>query len=79
VSRRDGVGPAGARRGQPLGNRGMLESAKGEVGLDQYQVRRWPGWYRHITLALLAPAYLTVTRAAAETKKGGLTPRSCCP
>jgi SRSO17 transposase len=43
-----------------------FESAKGEVGLDHYEVRRWPGWYRHITLALLAHAYLTVTRARAE-------------
>jgi SRSO17 transposase len=43
-----------------------FESAKGEVGLDHYEVRRWPGWYRHITLALLAHAYLTVTRATAE-------------
>src|SRR4051812_19135846 len=43
-----------------------FETAKGEVGLDQYEVRRWPGWYRHITLALLAHAYLTVTRAQAE-------------
>ncbi len=42
-----------------------FEAAKGEVGLDQYQVRRWTGWYRHITLALLAHAYLTVVRAAA--------------
>ena len=31
-----------------------FEEAKGEVGLDQYEVRRWLGWYRHITLALLA-------------------------
>ena len=45
-----------------------FETAKGEVGLDQYEVRRWPGWYRHITLALLAHAYLTVTRA--QAKKG---------
>jgi SRSO17 transposase len=33
--------------------------------LNQYEVRRWSGWYRHITLALLAHVYLTVTRAAA--------------
>src|SRR5215218_9073834 len=53
-----------------------FESAKGEVGLDHYEVRRWPGWYRHITLALLAHAYLTVTRAAVE--KGELKrPTSC--
>jgi SRSO17 transposase len=44
-----------------------LETAKGEVGLDHYEVRRWTGWYRHITLALLAHAYLTVTRARAAT------------
>ena len=48
-----------------------FERAKGEVGLDQYEVRRWPGWYRHITLALLAHAYLTVTRAGAGRGKGG--------
>ena len=34
-----------------------FEEAKGEVGLDQYEVRRWDGWYRHITLAMLAQAY----------------------
>jgi SRSO17 transposase len=56
-----------------------FESAKGEVGLDQYEVRRWPGWYRHITLALLAHAYLTVIRAGAVTgKKGEPAPASCC-
>jgi len=54
-----------------------FESAKGEVGLDHYEVRRWPGWYRHITLALLAHAYLTVTRAAA-VEKGDLTQPTCC-
>jgi len=42
-----------------------IKGAKGEVGLDQYEVRRWDAWYRHITLALLAHAYLEVTRAAA--------------
>jgi len=56
-----------------------FESGKGEVGLDQYEVRRWPGWYRHITLALLAHAYLTVTRAVAEDgKKGDPQTTSCC-
>jgi SRSO17 transposase len=54
-----------------------FESAKGAVGLDQYEVRRWPGWYRHITLALLAHAYLTVTRTEAA-KKGGLKRATCC-
>jgi SRSO17 transposase len=51
-----------------------FEITKGEVGLDEYEVRQWKSWYRHITLAMLAQAYLTVTRyyaARAEGKKGG--------
>jgi SRSO17 transposase len=46
-----------------------FETAKGEVGLDQYEVRSWQGWYRHITLAMLAHAYLTAMRANAEAAK----------
>ena len=42
-----------------------FEAAKGEVGLDQYELRSWSGWHRHITLAMLAPAYLAVVRQAA--------------
>jgi len=53
--------------------------AKGEVGLDQYEVRTWTAWHRFVTLALLAHAYLAVTRLAAErdeaaTKRGGPIP-----
>src|SRR4051794_33903695 len=49
-----------------------FQTAKSEVGLDHYQVRRWPGWYRHITLAMLAHAFLTITRAGTgEVEKGG--------
>jgi SRSO17 transposase len=46
-----------------------FEAAKGEVGLDQYEVRRWSGWHRHITLALLAHAYLVVIRSQAGGEK----------
>ena len=42
-----------------------FEEAKGEVGLDQYEVRKWDGWYRHITLAMLAHACLAVVRRQA--------------
>jgi SRSO17 transposase len=42
-----------------------FEQAKGEVGLDQYEVRRYDAWYRHVTLALLAHAYLEITRLSA--------------
>ena len=44
-----------------------FQQAKNEVGLDHYEVRRWPGWYRHVTLALLAHAFLVVTRAKATS------------
>lgn len=50
-----------------------FEDAKEGVGLDHYEVRKWTAWYRHITLALLAHAYLEVTRHRAtgdECKKG---------
>lgn len=45
-----------------------IEEAKGETGLDEYEVRKWGGWYRHITLSLLAHAYLVVVRS--YRKKG---------
>ena len=52
-----------------------FEEAKGQVGLDQYEVRRWDGWYRHITLAMLAQAYLAVIRqqAVEQGEKGATT------
>jgi SRSO17 transposase len=52
-----------------------LEEATGEVGLAQYEVRTWTGWYRHVTLALLAHAVLVVLRAQAqeERKKGAVS------
>jgi SRSO17 transposase len=46
-----------------------FEGAKGEVGLDEYEVRLAQAWYRHITLALLAYAALVVARSA-TAKKG---------
>ncbi len=47
-----------------------FEAAKGEVGLDEYEVRKWDGWYRHVTLCLLAHAYLAVVRSVAEDEEG---------
>ena len=54
-----------------------FEEAKGQVGLDQYEVRRWDGWYRHITLAMLAHAYLSMIRhqAMEQGEKGAATAR----
>ena len=41
-----------------------FEAAKGEVGLDEYEVRSWTGWYRHVTLSMWALVLLSVVRAA---------------
>src|SRR5690349_11654203 len=43
-----------------------FEEAKGEVGLDEYEVRSFHGWYRHITFSMLAHAFLTVLRAHSQ-------------
>jgi SRSO17 transposase len=49
-----------------------------EIGLDQYEVRRWAGWHRHVTLCLLAHAFLEITRATARGENGGAMP-TCSP
>ncbi len=49
-----------------------FEEAKGETGLDEYEVRSWTGWHRHITLSMLAHAYLSIVRRHAI---GGRGPR----
>nr|WP_239070787.1 MULTISPECIES: transposase [unclassified Streptomyces] len=57
-----------------------FQAAKNECGLDQYEVRRYVGWYRHITLAMLAHAFLAAMTAQAlekgaeETVRGALLP-----
>jgi SRSO17 transposase len=40
----------------------VFEAAKGEVGLAQYEVRSWVGWNHHVTLSMLALAFLTLER-----------------
>lgn len=74
-------GPAGTALDQLVrvaGTRWAIEecfqSAKNEVGLDQYQVRRYDGWHRHITLAMLAHAYLAVTAANAPKARAAWSP-----
>jgi SRSO17 transposase len=52
-----------------------FQTAKNEAGLDHYQVRGYRAWYAHITLAMLAAAYLAATRATEidqEPEKGDL-------
>ena len=53
----------------------LFEQSKGEVGLDQYEVRSWVGWHRHITLAMFALAYLAAVRKDAI---GGCGPDEPC-
>lgn len=57
-----------------------FEAAKQETGLDEYEVRSWHGWYRHITLSMLALTFLAVVRS----KVNGIRTRkkrtkSSCP
>jgi SRSO17 transposase len=46
--------------------------AKGEVGLDQYEVRTWQAWHRFVTLCLLAHAYLVVLRRASQQEEAAV-------
>lgn len=58
-----------------------FESAKGEFGLDEYEVRKWDAWHRHITLSLLAHAFVGAVRSK-EAQKGGSSSSvvvSCSP
>jgi SRSO17 transposase len=54
-----------------------IERAKGECGLDQYEVRSWTGWYRHVTLSLVAQfcATLMAEQANAEQEKKAWEPK----
>jgi len=51
----------------------LFELAKGDCGLDEYEVRSWTGWHRHVTLSLYALAVLAVirSRAARRGRKKG--------
>jgi SRSO17 transposase len=55
-----------------------FEAAKGEVGLDHYEVRSWTGWYRHITLAMWAYALLAVVRAR-HLQEDAVPKKMWCP
>ena len=76
-------GPAGLRLvdlARGAGRRWLVEecfeAAKQEVGLADYEVRSWQGWHRHVTLAMLALAFLAALRAKLNTAKGGAPPAS---
>ena len=57
-----------------------FQTGKGLVGLDQHQVRRWRSWYRWVTLAMLAHAFLVVAALAERSCRpppSGLIPLTC--
>jgi len=60
-----------------IGNRWTVEECfkigKSDVGLDEYEVRSWQGWYRHITLCMVVMAFLAVLRLSSQTLE---TPRN---
>lgn len=51
-----------------------LEEGKGEAGLDGYEVRYWHSWYRHITLSMMAHAWLASIRCKTAEKGGTAGP-----
>jgi SRSO17 transposase len=53
-----------------------FETTKGEVGLDEYEVRSYVGWYRHMTLALMAGAFLAKLRADANEEGAPPAPKA---
>jgi SRSO17 transposase len=55
-----------AAAGQRWAVETSFEEAKGEVGLDHYEVRSFSGWYRHITLAMAAQAFLAALKARVQ-------------
>jgi SRSO17 transposase len=63
---------AGAR----WGVEDCFAEAKNEAGLDHYQVRRYRAWYRHVTLSMLAHAFLAVAAHAARPPSPGPVPAS---
>jgi SRSO17 transposase len=73
-------GPPGATLGELVRIAGMrwaieecFELAKGDCGLDEYEVRSWVGWHRHVTLSLFALAVVAVIRSrvpAPRRKRG---------
>jgi SRSO17 transposase len=52
-----------------------FQFAKNETGLDHYQVRKYQAWYRHITLSMLAAAFLAVTACAERDRDAKGAPR----
>jgi SRSO17 transposase len=63
----------------------LFQQSKGEAGLDEYEVRGWPGWHHHVALALLAAAFLLTLqqdwggKGAAADRAPGQPPAARAP
>lgn len=53
-----------------------FQAAKGQTGLDHYQVRGWTAWHRYITPAMLALAFLAAVAASAVPSMPATTRRA---
>ncbi|MEI7923130.1 MAG: hypothetical protein WCJ40_14585, partial [Planctomycetota bacterium] len=49
-------------------NHSAFEQSKQQVGLDQYEVRLWTGWYRRMTLCMFSYGFLEVVRSKQASK-----------
>ncbi len=56
-----------------------FEDEKSHVALDEYEVRRWPGWHHHITMCLLASAFLLTLQQEWEKKDAPGDPTAGAP
>ncbi|HYQ91932.1 MAG TPA: IS701 family transposase [Candidatus Competibacteraceae bacterium] len=67
------VGTPVAALAVAAGRRWTIETccreAKDRLGLDQYEVRSWTGWYRHMTLVLAALAFLAILQRPSKKKR----------
>ena len=67
------VGTAVAALAMAAGRRWTIETGfretKDQLGLDQYEVRSWTGWYRHMTLVLAAQAFLATRQPQSKKKR----------
>ncbi|HYQ92651.1 MAG TPA: IS701 family transposase, partial [Candidatus Competibacteraceae bacterium] len=67
------VGTAVAALAMAAGQRWTIETGfretKDQLGLDQYEVRSWTGWYRHMTLVLAAQAFLAALQQQSKKKR----------
>jgi SRSO17 transposase len=67
------VGTPVAALAVAAGRRWTIETGfretKDRRGLDQYEVRSWTGWYRHMTLGLAAQAFLAAIQRQSKKKR----------